>query len=268
MSQHAAGPFLTWHRAALLAGPAMALLLCASLLAHLSAERRDAQEHAARALSGWASMLAEQSGSLLRGVEQALYRLGPLPEAGGGGGALEGATAVEAALAMLEGLAPASTALALAAADGRLVGQTRRAAFYLAGQDTAPLSAAVARFAAGQGAPLAAPVRSTSGPLLPVLRRLRDGRVVLGLLPLRALEAAYGTLALPPGSHVALLDGEGRVMAVHPPRRDWLDLSWPGLPAAAVLQASPRTWSGRLPGGLPRGLPDGHAAGPLAPDSA
>ncbi|MDQ1079377.1 response regulator [Pseudoroseomonas cervicalis] len=238
-----AGPLGPWRRLGLLLGGLAAAVVLGVLALQLAADRRDVLQRAQLALTAWSAVLADRSASQLRGLEQALASLAELPSA-----------EIPTALALRESLLPPGVAL-LVLPPGAAPLATPRAAAYLAGFERGALEA-LRRQAAGAPPGLGQPLRATIGPLLPLWRGLPQGALAIALLPLRSIEGGYAALDLPERIQVALLDAEGRLLAAHPARPAGLGQAWPGLDAAAVLQASPLSWSGRL-----AALPGEGAAG-------
>ncbi|WP_159992368.1 response regulator [Roseomonas sp. 18066] len=225
-----------WRRRGLAAVGAIALLLAGGLGANLWLDHRNSARAAEQAAGAWAAAMADQAATLLDSLDRLMQGLQLLPAEPG---------AASAEMERRERAGPAGAVLALATADGQLRLLTPQAARYLAAPDLAPLAATIAGLSPVPELVLAPLLRSTVGPLLPLLRRLPGGQVAMALLPLRLVEATYARIGLPPGSGLALLDRQGRLLASLPPRPEALGLPLPGLPEAARV-AGPLAWRGAL----------------------
>ncbi|ONG47390.1 hypothetical protein BKE38_23515 [Pseudoroseomonas deserti] len=231
-----ATPAYPWRRRGLAAFGAVALLLAGGLGATVWLDHRNATRAAEDAAGAWAAAMADQAATLLDSLDRLVQGLQWLPP---------DPVLARAEMERRERAGPAGAGLALASPDGELRLLTPAAARYLASPDLAPLAATIAALPGAPELVMAAPLRSTVGPMLPLLRRLPDGQVGIALLPLRLVEATYARIGLPPGSGLALLDRQGRLLASLPPRPGALGLPLPGLPEAGRV-AGPSPWRGAL----------------------
>ncbi|WP_419896823.1 response regulator [Roseomonas sp. USHLN139] len=229
-------PAYRWRRRGLAAVAAITLLLSGGLTATLWLDHRNSTRVAEEAAGAWAAAMADQAATLLGSLDRLLQSLQTLPA--------EPGTAASV-LERRERAAPVGAALAMADPAGGLQLLTPLAARYLAAPDLTPLTASLAALSPAPELSMAAPLRSTVGPLLPLLRRLPDGQIGIALLPLRLVEAGYARIGLPPGSGLALLDRRGRLLASLPSRPELLGLPLPGLPEEARV-VGPRPWHGAL----------------------
>jgi PAS domain S-box-containing protein len=191
-----------------------AFVLTATVTTSLVLDRVATERQVLRETGVLADTAAIQAGALLSMLDQTLLSFGTMAEAG--------ATPqnMAAAMAARESTLPDGVVLALLHPDGMPDVTTesghRRMVALEHGALARMLAALPATLPAGQPG-LAAPVASSFGTLLPVLHRLPDARIALALLPLRLLDGLSSRLDLAPGSSVALLDRDQRLLARMPP---------------------------------------------------
>jgi signal transduction histidine kinase/ActR/RegA family two-component response regulator len=238
-----AGGFLSRHFSLLTLG-ATALLLASGVTVSLSMDRAAAERQAMREIGVLADTMAAQAGSLLGVMHQALMGLretaaSDAPPA-----------AMAAALARREGALPPGSVLALLAPDGAPNLPSDADRLQVAGLDHAALAGMLAALpeAMPEGRPALGPVvQGAEGVLLPLMRRLSDGRIGLALLPLQRLEDFYAGLDLTPGSMVALLDQDLRLLVRMPPSPpDRIGQPMHHIRSTAAGTSPPGGWNGEV----------------------
>lgn len=219
-----------WRIAGLAFAVLILVLVGGGIGLHLLSERRQTAERSLAEASVLARSMAAQASALFNALNQAMIGLGAAARRTGAEQAQE---ALEA-LAIREAGAPEGVTLAILSSEGRLLLASEAGRRRIAGLDLDDFEKALAALAAGQGGMrFGPPVRSTVGPALPLWHPLPGGQeAVLALLPLRLFEGFYDRLLLPPGNEIALIDGQGRLLARMPSDPDRI-----GLPAAQAVRA-------------------------------
>jgi PAS domain S-box-containing protein len=221
-----------------------ALLLTGGVTISLAMDRVATERQVMREVGVLADNVAAQARALLGGLDQALLTLAQLEAAG------LPRDVVAAALATQEGTLPNGIVLALLHADGLPDIATESGRRRLVGLEHGALARLAAALPAEtQAGPpvLNGPVRSTFGDLLPMMRRLPDGRTALALLPLRLLKDLYAHLDLSPGGSMVLLDRQTRLLARMPvPPLEAIGLDILQAPRQAAREQPAQGWNGRV----------------------
>ena len=220
------------------------LLLTGGVTLSLAMDRAATERQVMREIGVMADNVAAQADALLGGMDQALLTLAQLEAAH------LPRELVAAALATQEGTLANGVVLALLQGDGLPDIATESGRRRLVGLEHGALARLAAALPAEpQAGPpvLNGPFRSTFGDLLPMVRRLPDGRIALALLPLRLLEQFFTRLDLPAGSSMALLDRANRLMARVPPGPpEAIGLDLLQAPRQAAPEQPAQGWNGRV----------------------
>jgi signal transduction histidine kinase len=193
---------------------AASLLLCGGMSFYLMLDRVATERQVLRQVGVLADTMAAQAGALLNGLDQTLLGLGYVASPS------EQPALMAALLSVRENATPDGVVLAVLTPDGEVrlatqVGQRR-----IAGLQYGALAELVGAMPESQPIGqlwVGRPVRSVAGPLLPMLQRMEDGGIALALMPLRLVEGFYAGLDLQPGSSIALIDDQARLLARRPP---------------------------------------------------